>query len=161
MIARAFVAAASAAAVAGCSGIQFSSIDNGRSHPYRVASPALKVAKAPDCTMSAEVISIPGRLNYMAFNSGLGKSDVTVIFEPGGTIKQISAKQEGVTDDLVKLIGAAKTAGVFGAVEAAGAAAAECTSSVAIYPIVFDPATQLPRVDEANPVLKMTEAGSK
>lgn len=111
--------------------------------------------------MSAEVISIPGRLNYMAFNSGLGKSDVTVVFEPGGTIKQISAKQEGVTDDLVKLIGAAKSAGVFGAAEAARATAPKCTPSVAVYPIVIDPFTQLPRIDEANPVLKLTEAAGQ
>jgi hypothetical protein len=158
MIARAFVAAASAAAVAGCSGIQFSSTDNGRSHPYRVASPALKVAKAADCTMTAEVISIPGRLNYMSFHSGLGKSDTTVIFEPGGTIKQISAKQEGVADDLVKLIGAAKSAGVFGTAEAFEATAPGCTPSVVVYPVVFDPVTQMPRVDETRPVLRLTSA---
>lgn len=158
MIARPYAAAMLAAILAGCSGVKFSSTDDGNSHPYRVASPALKVATAPDCTMTAEVISIPGRLNYLSFQSGLGKSDTTVIFEPGGTIKQISSKQEGVTDDLVKLIGAARSAGVFGATEQAPAEGMDCTPSVAVYPIVVDPATQLPRVDEANPVLRMTSA---
>ena len=161
MIVKSCAAALAAAMLASCSGIQFSNTDNGKSHPYRVASPALKVTKAPDCTMAAEVISIPGKMNYLSFRSGLGKSDATVIFEPGGTIKQISSKQDGVADDLVKLIGAAKGAGMFGAAETASLRDGRCTASVAIYPIIFDATTQSPRVDEANPIMNLAAAAER
>ena len=111
--------------------------------------------------MTAEVISIPGRLNYLSFGSGLGKSDTTVIFEPGGTIKQISSKQEGVTDDIVKLIGAAKGAGMFGMAEASSTQGATCTGSVVVYPIVIDAGTQMPRIDETNPVMRLMAASGQ
>lgn len=156
MIHNAFVAALLATALAGCSGIKFSNRDDGHSHPYRVAAPALKVITDPDCKMSADVISIPAGLNYLSFRSGLGKSDATVIFEPGGTIKQISSKQDGVTDDIVKLIGAAKSIGAFGTASERAGVASKCPPSVAVYPILFDPATGRVTVDKGNPILAPT-----
>lgn len=136
---RLVFAAGAAALVAGCSGIQFLRNDDGHSHPYRVAMPALKVVTEPDCKMTAEVISIPGRFNFLKFKTGLGKIDDSVEFEPGGTIKKIAAKQEGVADDLGKVIGAvtgaAKTLGprTLTNVEKDG-----CSPSVRIYLIDAD-----------------------
>ena len=144
--------------LAGCSGIRFSSIDDGKSHPYRVASPALKVVTAPDCTMTAEVISIPGRLNYLSFQTGLGKINDTIEFEPGGTIKRISASQEGVAVDLGKVIGAVtgipKTIGArgFNNLEQRG-----CPPSVAVYPIKLD-AEGNPYVDQSRPMIRGSAA---
>ena len=147
-----------AASAAGCSGVTFSNRDDGNSHPYRVASPALKVVTDPDCKMTAEVISIPGRLNYLSFRSGLGSSDATVIFEPGGTIKQISSKQSGVADDLAKLIGVARGVAASAAVAEDGEVepVGECTPAVAVYPIVYDEAGVRVSVDKANPILDLT-----
>lgn len=126
--------------VAGCSGIRFSSTDDGKSHPYRVASPALKVVTATDCTMTAEIISIPGRFNYLSFQTGLGKINDTVEFEPGGTIKKISANQEGVAEDLGKVIGAITGAVGAGAtaVSIRGKSSTPCSGSVRVYPISVD-----------------------
>ena len=141
-----------AVVLAGCSSIRFSNVDDGHSHPYRVASPALKVVTDPDCKMTAEVISIPGRFNYLSFSSGLGKIDDSVEFEPGGTIKKITAKQEGVADDIGKLLGAVTSAAK--AVRAAGfnerAEPSKCPSSVRIYRVREDGS-----VDQV-PLLKLT-----
>jgi hypothetical protein len=145
--------AGTAAVLSGCSGIQFLNHDDGHSHPYHVAMPALKVVTDPDCKMTAEVISIPGRLNYLKFTTGLGKIDDGVEFEPGGTIKKITAKQEGVADDLVKIVGAVTSA----AKSAGGVPFTEnqkngCQPSVRIYPINFD-APGGAFVDSTKPVL--------
>ena len=151
MILKSCAAALAAACLAGCSGIKFSNRDDGHSHPYRVASPALKVVTDPDCKMTAEVVSIPGKLNYLSFQTGLGKVDATVEFEPGGTIKKIMAKQEGVTDDLVKLLNAGRSFTGASLTESAGG----CKPSVAIYPIHFDASSDRATVDMANPLLKV------
>ena len=104
MLARIFMATIILATVSACAGLQFSNTDNGRSHPYRVAQPALKVVTAPDCAMTAEVISIPGEKRYVSFRNGIGKADVSIDFEPGGTIKHINSKTEGAVDDVVKVL---------------------------------------------------------
>ena len=138
------------AALAACSGIQFSNQDNGRSHPYRVAAPALRVITDPDCKMTAEVISIPGRFNYLSFKTGLGKIDNTVEFEPGGTIKKIVAKQEGVVDDAVKLLTT-----VTGAVRPLNLAqGGGCHSSVRVYAIQMD-SNGNPFVNHKHPLLNL------
>lgn len=130
----------SSAVLAGCSGIRFSNVDDGKSHPYRVASPALKVVTDGDCKMTAEVISIPGRFNYLSFQTGLGKIDDSVEFEPGGTIKKITAKQEGVAEDVSKLLAAvtsaAKTVGAASFAERGETP--KCRPIVQIYPINLD-----------------------
>lgn len=140
----------------GCAGIEFLNHDDGHSHPYRVATPALKVVTDADCKMTAEVISIPGRLNYLKFKTGLGKIDDSVVFEPGGTIKEIKAKQEGVADDLVKVLGAvtsaAKSAGAVGLTKMQEQG---CPASVRIYPINSDGSAPL---IGAQPILTVRSA---
>lgn len=149
--------AAAAMLTGACSGIQFSRLDDGHSHPYRVAMPAIKVVTDPDCKMTAEVISIPGRFNYLKFKSGLGKIDDSVEFEAGGTIKKIAAKQEGVADDLTKVIGA-----VSGAVRGpggpgfAGFQKQDCQPSVRIFPIGIDGS-----VNQASPLLNVEARTTK
>lgn len=163
MIVKTCLAALAVTVLAGCSGIRFSNYDDGKSHPYRVATPALKVVTDPDCKMTAEVISIPGRLNWLKFQTGLGKINDKVEFEPGGTIKSINVQQEGVADDLNKLlgtlVGAVRPGGSFGAtgiertmsdVEQTG-----CTPSVALFPIDLDAGGE-PIVDMSKAVLKVT-----
>jgi hypothetical protein len=151
--------------LAACSGIRFSNVDDGKSHPYRVASPAMKIVTAPDCTMTAEVITIPGRLNYLKFQTGLGKINDTVEFEPGGTIKKISASQEGVAEDLGKVVGAV-TSAVTTAVKPlrsdfnAMKAEPPCQASAQIYPVKLDPGGN-PYVDYEHPMLQARAAEAK
>ena len=144
---RVFISLSAAVFLSGCSGIEFLNHDDGHSHPYRVAMPALKVVTDPDCKMTAEVISIPGRYNYLKFKSGLGKIDDSVEFDAGGTIKKVQAKQEGVADDVSKVLGAvtaaAKSAGAFGLTGEEASKA--CAPSVRIYPIDADSGT-LPKI---------------
>ena len=135
MFARTLIATIISAAVSGCSGIQFSKTDNGHSHPYRVAQPALKVVTAPDCAMTAEVISIPGERRFVSFRNGIGKADVSIQFEPGGTIKQINSKTEGVVDDIVKV---ASTVAGIAKPGLAPTVQKSCPASVQIYAIEVD-----------------------
>lgn len=125
---------------AGCAGLRFNKTTQDNAFTYFEPSPFAVVKVAADCSITVDVISLPGKPRSIGFHSGFGSAKLSVTLA-NGMITQVGQETDTkIPETLTAVAGLAKS--LAPGLVAPHLATGTCPPRVALYAITYDPATK-------------------
>jgi hypothetical protein len=118
-----------------CAGLEFSPTPRADGLLYYDPAPYLQITRGVDCSVTSNVVTLPGQPRSVAFRSGYGSAELGVELS-GGMITSVNQETDTKIPETINAVaGLAKTAADIKSLTTVPGAK-PCKASVVLYPIV-------------------------